>query len=115
MISTNPEPEAPGSPGTQRPGRPGSGTRIGGHRREIDSRKLGPALLIASSLVLAIRTARWPATHSDGLAHVDWDTEVEHSIRIAQIVLSHLTARCPELFPMKDVPWYVVTDEDVPK
>jgi len=30
----------------------------GGYRREVDYQELGPALLIASSLVLAIRTAR---------------------------------------------------------
>jgi hypothetical protein len=88
---------------------------VGGHRREVDYQKLGPALLIASSLVLAIRTARWNPTHSDGLAHVEWETEVEHSVRIAKIVLSHLTARSPELFQMKEVPWYVATDEEVPK
>ena len=92
-----------------------AGRQVGGHRREVDFQKLGPALLIASSLVLAIRTACWSPTHSDGLAHVEWDTEVEHSVRIAKIVLSHLTARCPELFQMKEVPWYVATDEEVSK
>jgi hypothetical protein len=92
-----------------------TGPQVGGHRREVDYQKLGPALLIASSLVLAIRTARWSPTHSDGLANVEWDAEVEHSVRIAKIVLSHLTVRCSELFQMKDVPWYVATDEEVPK
>lgn len=32
--------------------------RVGGVRKEVDYQKMGPALLIASSLVLAIRTAR---------------------------------------------------------
>ena len=91
------------------------GPQIGGYRREVDNQKLGPALLIASSLVLAIRTARWSPTYSDGLAHVEWEKEVEHSVRIAKIVLSHLTSRCPELFQTKEVPWYVATDEDSPK
>jgi hypothetical protein len=91
------------------------GAQVGGHRREVDYQKLGPALLIASSLVLAVRTARWSPTHSDGLAHIEWDAEVEHSVRIAKIILSHLTACYPELFQIKDVPWYVATDEDVPK
>ena len=90
-------------------------TQIGGYRREVDLQKLGPALLIASSLVLAIRTARWPPTHSDGVSHTDWDKEVEHSVRIAKIVLSHLTSRCPELFQTKDVPWYIPIDDEVPK
>jgi hypothetical protein len=89
--------------------------QIGGYRREVDNQKLGPALLIASSLVLAIRTARWPPTHSDGVSHAEWDKEVEHSVRIAKIVLSHLTSRCPELFQAKDVPWYIPVDDEVPK
>jgi hypothetical protein len=33
--------------------------------------------------------------------------EVEHSVHIAKIVPSHLTARSPELFQTKEVPWYV--------
>lgn len=90
-------------------------SNIGGHRNEVDHQKLGPALVIASSLVLAIRTARWNPTHSDGLSNVEWDKEVDHSIRIAKVVLSRLTGRCPELFQTKEVPWYVATDEDVPQ
>jgi hypothetical protein len=89
--------------------------KVGGFRREVDYQKLGPSLLIASSLVLAIRTARWPPTHSDGLSHTDWSKEVEHSVRIARMVLSHLTSSSPELFQMKDSPWYAPTDADVPK
>jgi hypothetical protein len=34
--------------------------QIGGYNKEVDLAKLGPTLVIASSLVLAIRTARWP-------------------------------------------------------
>jgi len=84
-------------------------------RKEVDYQKLGPALLIASSLVLAIRTARWPATHSDGLADVDWQIEVEHSARIAKAMLTHLTSRFPNLFSSRDVPWYQATDDGVPQ
>jgi hypothetical protein len=79
------------------------GSRVGGYRCEVDYQKLGPALLIASSLVLAIRTSQWSPTHSDGLANVEWDKETEHSVRIAKIVLSHLTSRYPDLFQSKDV------------
>lgn len=50
--------------------------RIGGFRKEVDYQKPCPALLIAASLVLAVRTARWPATHSDGLADVDWQRKL---------------------------------------
>ena len=91
------------------------GMRDRGFRHEVDQQKLGPALLIASSLALAIRTACWDPTHSDGLANVDLEKEIEHSVRIAKIVMSHLTARYPELFPMKEVPWYAPGDEEVPK
>lgn len=89
--------------------------RVGGVRKEVDYQKLGPALLIASSLVLAIRTARWPSTHSDGLADVDWQKEVEHSARVAKAMPTHLTTRFPTLFSSRDVPWYQATDADVPR
>lgn len=69
--------------------------RIGGIRSEVDYQKLGPALLIAASLVRAIRTARWPATHSDGLAEVDWQKEVEYTARVAKAMLTHVTHRFP--------------------
>jgi hypothetical protein len=40
---------------------------------------------------------------------------MEHSARVAKIVLSYLTTRYPELFQVKDVPWFVATDEEVLK
>jgi hypothetical protein len=91
------------------------GMRIGGYRRDVDQQELGSALLVASSMVLAIRTARWNLTHSDGLANIDLEREVEHSVRMAKLVLSHLTGRYPELFQQKDVAWYAARDEEVPK
>lgn len=91
------------------------GSQVGGHRSEVDQQKLGPALVIASSLILAIRTARWPMTHSDGLANMEWEQEVEHSARMARLVMSHLTSRYPDLFQAKQVPWYVANDDDHPK
>jgi len=54
-------------------------------------------------------------THSDGLVNVEWENEVEHSVRIAKIALNHLTSRHPDLFQSKDVAWYVATDEEMPK
>jgi len=30
-----------------------------------------------------MRTTRWEATHSDGLAGEEWEKEVEHSARVA--------------------------------
>jgi hypothetical protein len=92
-----------------------NGSQVGGYRTEVDQQKLGSALVIASSLVLAIRTAKWPTTNSDGLANIEWEKEIEHSVRIGKFVLAHLTARYPDLFQSKQVPWYVATDEDSPK
>ena len=46
------------------------GSRVGGFRREVDYQKLGPALLVALSLVLAIRTACWD------LASIEWGKEL---------------------------------------
>jgi hypothetical protein len=88
---------------------------VGGYRREVDQQKLGPALLIASSLILAIRTARWDATTSDAVSTVEWDREVSHSVRVGRIVLSNLISRYPCMFQAKDIPWYVPTDDGVPK
>src|SRR5579859_8092343 len=91
------------------------GTRLGGYRRQVDRQKLGPTLLIASRPVLRIRTAQWDPTHSEELSHVEWDSQVGHSVRVAKMVLPHLTVRCPELFQARDVPRYVATDDEVPR
>jgi hypothetical protein len=45
------------------------GIEVGGHHERIDLPKLGPSLLIASALILAIRTARWTATHDVRLSN----------------------------------------------
>lgn len=91
------------------------GSRVGGFRKEVEQERLGPTLAIAASLVLGIRTAKWPATHGEGLSDAEWDKEIEHSVRIARTVLTHLTTRHPDLFRSRNVPWYVATDEDVPR
>jgi hypothetical protein len=91
------------------------GSGIGGYRSEVDHQKLGPALTITAGIILGMRTSRWPATHSDGLASPEWEKEVEHSVRVAKRVLSHLTARYPDLFQTKQVPWYIASDEDSPR
>ena len=49
-----------------------------------------------------------------GLSSAEWEKEVEHSVRVAKLVLSHLTARYPNLFQAKQVPCYVATNEDSP-
>jgi hypothetical protein len=62
--------------------------KVIGHNRVTDWPKLGPSLLIATALVVAIRTARWAAQRApDALcADVDpeLDREVDFAIRITQ-------------------------------
>jgi hypothetical protein len=90
------------------------GLDVGGYHTRPDWPKMGPSLLIATCLILAIRTARW-AAHSDAkLSEVDLDQEVDYAAHLANRVLMKLAARNPELFPSKQKPWYRPTDEDVP-
>ena len=92
------------------------GMEIGGYNKVPDWVKLGPAMLIASCLILAIRTAKWPARRS-GATESDRELEVEvdHAIYAAGKVLAVLVSRKANLFPSKDVPWYVADDTDEPK
>jgi hypothetical protein len=88
---------------------------IGGYNVTTDWPKLGPSLLIATALVLAIRTAKWPATFSRTTANPELDREIEYAAFLASRVMSSLVARREGLFPQKREPWYQATDEDVPK
>ncbi len=72
---------------------------------------MGPTLVIASSLILAIRTARWPRIVVETASQPEWDAEVEQSVRLAHRIMSHLLAKSPFLFQQKDVPWYQPEDE----
>ena len=85
-----------------------------GHNRVPDWPKLGPALLIATALVVAIRTARWAAkAPGAGLADVDpeLDKEVEFAVRVADRVLDALLRRHPAMFPHRKEPIYAPGDE----
>ena len=86
--------------------------KVGGQTRQIDLERLGPSLVIAASLVLAVRTAKW--TVLDGrYSNADWTKEIENSVQIAHMILSQAIRKYPGLFQHKNVPWYVPTDEDV--
>lgn len=85
-----------------------------GHNRVPDWPRLGPALLIATALVVAIRTARWAATAPGaGLADVDvaLDKEVAFGIRVADRVLHALLRRHPAIFPQRNEPIHAPGDE----
>jgi hypothetical protein len=88
---------------------------IGGFNKEPNWPRLGPSLLIASCLILAIRTAKWEARSSGTQSHRDLDVEVDHAILLASTVLSTLLRRKPNLFQQKDVPWYQPSEDESPK
>ena len=77
---------------------------------------MGPSLLIAASLILAIRTAKWPPRRSGGTASdCDLDVEIDNAIHLAGRVLSSLVSHHETIFPSKGVPWFMPNGEDVPK
>ncbi len=76
--------------------------------------KLGPSLLISTCLILAIRTAKWAASHDEKLRNHDLDKEIDYAIHLAGSVLSKLLARKDAIFPQKREPWYQANDEDIP-
>ena len=84
------------------------------NRTGPDWPKLGPSLLIATALVVAIRTARWAAKAPGvGMSDVDadLDKEVAFAARVADRVLHALLREHPGLFPQKREPIYAPGDE----
>lgn len=91
--------------------------KVIGHNTGPDWPKLGPSMLIATALVVAIRTARWAAkAPGEGLADVDMelDREVAFGVRVADRVLHALLRKHPAMFPQKREPIYAPGDESPP-
>jgi hypothetical protein len=86
---------------------------IGGYKKEIDYERLGPTMMIAASLILAVRTARRPTEYSDNLSNREWEEEFAFAVKVASSLLSIAIQRKPELFKHKDVAWHVPDDSDV--
>jgi len=61
--------------------------------------------MIATSLTLAIRTAKWPAIFSRTTANPELDAEIEYAVYLASYVMSSFFARREDLFPQKREPW----------
>lgn len=91
------------------------GLEVGGHHDRPDWPKLGPSLLIATCLILAVRTAKWPPTGSDMTSNPELDKEIDYAAYQADRVLSRLVSRFASVFPRRKVPWYMADDEDIPK
>lgn len=89
--------------------------QIAGYHKQPDLSKMGPTLIIASSLILAIRTAKWPCVELDMASNREWDKEVEQSVRMAHLIMNHLLTKSPFLFAHKDVPWYEPSEDEAPR
>ena len=89
---------------------------IGGFIQSPDWPKMGPSMLIASCLILAVRTAKWPTQAGGGTtSDRDLEVEIENAIHLAGRVFSVLVGRHELLFPQTRKPWFMPDEDDVPK
>jgi hypothetical protein len=76
---------------------------------------MGPSLLIATCLILAIRTAKWQARGATTASEMDLEAEIEHAAHLAGRVLSKLIARNPSIFPSRKEARYQPDGADQPE
>lgn len=93
--------------------------KVVGHDRRPDWPKLGPSIIIATALIVAIRTAKWAAKASGDVkiadVDVELDKEVSFAARISIRVMHELVRRHESLFPQQNVPIYEAgSEEDSP-
>jgi hypothetical protein len=94
--------------------------RVVGHERKPDWPKLGPSIIIATALIVAIRTAKWVASASGdtSVSDVDLalDKEVSFAVRISVRVMHELLRKHASLFPQTKEPIFEAgSDEDSPQ
>ena len=88
---------------------------VGGYDDVPDWPRMGPSLLIATCLILAIRTAKWPSRFNEHTSDMELQREIDYAAHLAGRVLSTLETRKPDLFPQKKKAGYKPDEEDVPK
>ena len=93
--------------------------KVVGNDRRPDWPKLGPSIIIATALIVSIRTAKWAAKASGDAqfsdVDVELDKEVSFAARISIRVMHELLRRHESLFPQKNVPIYEAgSEEDSP-
>ena len=54
--------------------------KVAGYDQRPDYTRMGPSLLIASALIMAIRTARWPAALDENLVSPELDQEIDYAV-----------------------------------
>lgn len=58
------------------------GLDVGESHECSDWPKMGPSLLIATCLILAIRTAKWPARKNSKTSEMGFESEIEHAAHL---------------------------------
>ena len=57
--------------------------KMTGYDQRPDFSRMGPTLLIASALILAVRRARWPAALDESLGSPELDQEIDYGVLLA--------------------------------
>jgi hypothetical protein len=88
---------------------------IGGYETRTDWPKLGPSLLIATCLLVAIRTARWPAHLNSTTREIELDDEIEFAAHVSGRVFALLVKKWPAIFAARREPWYKADGDGHPE
>lgn len=82
--------------------------------RSVDLTALGPTLVLAASVILAIRTARREARMDAHCADVDLQREIEYALDLANRVVMQATVKHASLFRQRVEEFTTgVVEEDV--
>ena len=88
--------------------------KVAGYDQRPDYSRMGLSLLIASALILAIRTARWPATLEESVVSPELDQEIDYSVLLATRVLSRLLKQKESMFPSRREARYAPEEDENP-
>ncbi len=88
--------------------------KVTGYEQRPDFSRMGPTLLIASALILAIRTARWPVMTDDSLVTPELDLEIDYAVLLASRTLSRLLKQKESMFPSRREPRYSPEEDESP-
>jgi hypothetical protein len=88
--------------------------KVAGYDQRPDYTRMGPSLLIASALILAIRTARWPAALDENLVSPELDQEIDYAVLLATRTLSRLLKQKESMFPSRKEPRYAPEEDESP-
>lgn len=88
---------------------------IGGYREHTDWPKLRPSMLIATCLILAIRTAKWRPEYDEKTCMYELNKEIDYAAFLADRVLMHLLSKNEGMFPSRREPWYQQEEDESPR